>query len=277
MLSIIGSGFVGSAVYHGFSPYFKIKIYDKFKQGYHELDETVNHSRFIFVCVPTPVTAEGKQDISSLENAIQSIVGVANERKIIVIKSTSIPGTTRYFAEKYKNHGFIFNPEFLTERNAIMDFINSYRVILGGLENDVDDLETIYRVRFPHALIMKGSWEEAELIKYILNCFFATKVSIMNEVYDICRGMSIDYENIRKMFLADQRVGNSHTQVPGFDGYRGFGGKCFPKDLKSFVSFCKEKNLPCEMFATADLVNEKVREYKDWLEIKGATSDNNYC
>jgi UDPglucose 6-dehydrogenase len=101
------------------------------------------------------------------------------------------------------------------------------------------------------------------------------KISFMNEMYDICEKMGISFEDVKNGMLGDQRIANSHMQVPGFDGYRGFGGKCFPKDLKCFVKWAKDNNCNTNMLEATDVVNERVREVKDWLEIKGAT--NNSC
>lgn len=278
-LSIVGCGFVGSAVYHGFSPIFDIRIYDKFKLGYHSLDETINHSKIIFICLPTPMKTNNgcEQDLSILRNAIDEIYNTTNDRKIIIIKSTIIPGTIKSLSKEYPNFGFVFNPEFLTARTAVMDFINQYRIILGSdNKNDLDEVEKVYRLRFPHTIIFKTGFEEAEIVKYMNNCFYATKISVMNEFYDMCKFLKIDYEEVRKMFLADLRVCNSHTEVPGPDNFRGFGGACFPKDMNGLVKFCEKNNIPSTMFKAAIEVNERVREKKDWLDIKGATTENNY-
>ena len=79
------------------------------------------------------------------------------------------------------------------------------------------------------------------------------------------------------MDLSIQKFTDSHTKVPGFDQKLGVGGKCFPKDLKSFIFWCESNNFDCDILKVVDEVNERVREHKDWLEIKGATSENNYC
>lgn len=276
-LSIIGCGMVGNAVYHGMSPSFDIKIYDKYKSGYSTLEDTVKHSEFIFVCLPTPMDNNGKQDISILTNTIKEIVNTAQTRKILIIKSTIIPGTTRNFKNNYNEFGFVFNPEFLTARTNILDFINQYRIILGSDNiEDLDKVENLYRIRFPHTKIFKTGFEESEFVKYMNNCFYAVKISIMNEFYDMCKFLNISYEEVRKLFLADLRVANSHTEVPGPDFLRGFGGLCFPKDINALTQWCKSNNLDCDMFEAAWKVNERVREDKDWYRIKGATTENNF-
>jgi len=277
-IGIIGFGFVGSALAYGFINVTNIKIYDKYNDIYDSLEDVVNSSDFLFVGVPTPVSEDNHQDLSNMDDAIFSIVSVAKRRKIIILKSTIIPGTTRRYAEKYKGHDFIFCPEFLTERSAKLDFINANRIIIGGNDDEIkNEVEKLYRVRFSHTLIFKTTWEAAEVLKYMCNCFFAVKISFLNEMYDIAKDyLNIDFNELRDMFLSDFRIGNSHTDIPGHDGQRGYGGKCFPKDVKSFISWAEEKNINLDMCKAADKVNERVRLYKDWQNIKGATSKNNF-
>lgn len=278
-ISIFGSGFVGKAIYNGFSPNFRIKIYDKFKTGYNSLEETINFSRYIFVCVPTPMNDDGSQDLSAMEDAISTINNIAKEKKIIILKSTILPGTTRKFANIYFRHNFVFNPEFLTERNADFDFINQSRIVLGGKSSNDDvllDLEGLYRLRFPHTPIHKCLFEEAEFVKYACNCYFANKVSFMNEIYEICEKMGLEYNSVKKVFLGDFRIANSHTDVPGPDGDFGFGGKCFVKDLNAFIVWGKSLGLDMTMFDATKIVNKRVRTLKDWENIVGATTKNGY-
>ena len=277
-VSIFGSGYVGGAIYHGLSPFHKIKIYDKYKPGYDSLEETIAFSRYIFVCVPTPVNVDtNEQDLSYIRDAISNIEKYADDEKIIIVKSTVLPGSTRELKDD-SIHQFVFNPEFLTERNYILDFINQGRIILGGEHPSsqyLKEVEELYSIKFPHVPVLKTTYEAAELIKYACNCYFSMKISYMNELFDICEKLEIPFQDVKHGMLGDQRIANSHMEVPGFDTYRGFGGKCFPKDLKSFVSWAKKHDCSVDMFEATDKVNERVREVKDWLEIKGAT--NNKC
>ena len=133
-----------------------------------------------------------------------------------------------------------------------------------------------FRPRFPHTPVFKTTWEAAEMAKYMANCFFAIKVSFLNEMYDAAQSIGVTYEELRNMWLADFRIGNSHSDVPGHDGYRGYGGKCFPKDVKAFVKWAESNKLSMDMCKAADSVNERVRREKDWFDIKGATTKNSY-
>lgn len=279
-VGIIGLGFVGNAVYHTFSPYFKMRLHDKYKPGMETLQDVVDNCRYLFLCLPTPVDINsGKQDLSIILSMVETINFTSKENKVLIIRSTILPGTTKKLAEKYPKLSFVFCPEFLTERTAILDSINAYRVILGGDNSNIlDEVESkIFRIRYVHAPIFKTSFEAAELVKYVGNCYFSVKISFLNEVYEICKRMGIEYNEIKKLFLSDMRVCNSHMDVPGPDGDLGFGGKCFIKDLKSLENFGKDDlNLKMDMLEAANKVNERVRTKKDWLKIKGATTENNY-
>lgn len=261
-IGIIGFGFLGTALAHGFALHADIKIYDKYSGVYDKLEETVNESDFIFVGVPTPMRDNGSQDLSSMDDAVESVVAAANKKKIIVLRSTIIPGTTRGYAEKYPEHEFVFVPEFLTERNAKLDFINSARIIIGGGEA-VWDVEELYRLRFTHTPIYTTTWEAAEVVKYMCNCFFAVKISFLNEIFDIAETTGESYENIRDMFLSDFRIGNSHTDVPGHDGDRGYGGKCLVAGTKLLT---EDKKIVC----IEDIcVGDKVFDGESFTEITG--------
>jgi len=252
-IGIIGFGVVGKAVAHGFVSCHEVRIYDKYKDKYDTLEDTVNFSDYIFVTVPTPTSSEGEQDLSYLDNAIGNITRVANSRKVIVIKSTVLPGTTQKYASRYSEHDFVVNPEFLTEANSVKDFEESYRVILGG-GGGVNEVAEIYEERFPGIKVFKTNLCGAELFKYISNCFLAVKVSFLNEIYALAQENGIAYNEIRDMFLSDKRIGQSHVNVPGPDGQFGYGGSCFPKDIKAFIKWGDS-----EICKAAEKVNNRVR------------------
>ena len=278
-IGVIGFGFVGNAITYGFSHYTdSLLIYDKCYPETNSLAEVVEGSDYIFLCLPTPMNDEGKQNLSIMDTMVEQIVSLARQRKIIIIKSTVLPGTARSYAEKYPEVTFISSPEFLTEKSARLDFINQSRIIIGSENGEAADfgaLETfkLYRLRFKHTPIFFTTYEGAELIKYVANTFFAMKLSYLNEVYDICISLGIEYELLRDMFLSDGRIGNSHSDVPGYDGYRGYGGKCFPKDVKGFVKWAEENGHKLELAKITDFVNERIRINKDWKNIEGVINN----
>ena len=136
-IGIIGRGFVGSAVEFGFSAQTGcnavVKVYDKNpKLSLHTLGETVNESDFIFISVPTPSNRDGSINLDILQDVLFEISNINQTDSVILIRSTIVPGTTRFFQQKFTNLNLVFNPEFLTERSAKYDFINQSRFILGG-------------------------------------------------------------------------------------------------------------------------------------------------
>ena len=180
-IGIIGNGFVGSAISAGFLLHVNdIFIYDVLpEKSTHTFSNTLNNSDIVFVSVPTPMmdVEGGDIDLSIMDSVIEKISKLNNRDNVIVIKSTVVPGTVEKYARKYKDLNFVFNPEFLTERKARLDFINSARVVLGGKEAHVEKVAKILEPRFPGSKFIQTDFATAQLIKYMANCFFAVKVS----------------------------------------------------------------------------------------------------
>ena len=275
-IGIIGRGFVGSAVEFGFSAQTgcdaQIKVYDKDPaKSIHTLEDTVNKSDFIFLSVPTPSNEDGSMHLGILESVLQDIQ-VVNKRKdnIILIRSTIIPGTTTKLCKKYKKLNIVFNPEFLTERSAKFDFINQSRFILGGRKRNTARVADLYRWRFGDSVpCIETNFETAEMIKYMNNCFFATKVSFMNEMKLIADKSNVDWDLAVDGFVRDGRIGHSHLAVPGPDGRMGFGGSCFPKDIQAMINFGKNLDVDMNTLLGAWATNLQVRPEKDWENLKG--------
>ena len=117
---------------------------------------------------------------------------------------------------------------------------------------------------FPHIPNIITSSDESEAIKYFSNTFLAYKVAYFNKIYDLCKVVGMDYEVIREGLVADSRIGKSHTQVPGIDNDRGFGGTCFPKDLNSLIVQMESHNLNADMFKEIWKYNQEIRTVIDW-------------
>mgnify|MGYP001392994326 FL=1 len=270
-LGVIGHGYVGESQSFAFSPSFDVRVYDKDSlKSTHSLNEVLD-SDFVFVCVPTPMKKDGSQDLSFVENFFKT----AKEGPIYIIKSTVIPGTTNLLNEKFKNLKIIFSPEFLTERTAKLDILTQTRIILGGDKNLTSKVRNIYDIRFKNKTIIETDSLTAEYIKYMNNTFFASKVSIMNEFYRLAKQLGVDWETALYGFVSDQRIGDSHLNVPGPDGKLGFGGTCFPKDINAFISFAKKNNVNMNVLEAAWKTNLEVRPERDWENLKGrAVSDD---
>ena len=275
-IGIIGRGFVGTAVEYGFSAQTgcdaEIRAYDKNPtKSINTLDETVNKSDFIFLSVPTPSNPDGSMHLGMLESALEDIQKVNTRRdNIILIRSTIVPGTTAKLAKKYKKLNFVFNPEFLTERSAKFDFINQSRFILGGRKRNTARVAELFRWRFGDSVpCIETNWQTAEMIKYMNNCFFATKVSFMNEMKLISDKCGIDWDMAVEGFVRDGRVGHSHLAVPGPDGKMGFGGSCFPKDIQAMIQFASELGIHANTLTGVWNTNLEVRSERDWEKLEG--------
>ena len=279
-IGIVGNGFVGSAVQYGFSPNVgvdaDVRVYDvNPNKSTHTLDETVNKSDFIFLSVPTPSNKNGSINIDILDNALNDINEVLERDNTILIRSTVIPGTTRELQYKYNQLNLLFNPEFLTERSAKFDFINQSRFIVGSSEitgNQIrrEEFTDLIRNRFGDcAAILETNYETAEMIKYMSNCFFATKVSFMNEMYQIAEKSNVNWDDAVAGFVADGRIGHSHLNVPGHDGKFGFGGSCFPKDVRAMIKYTEEIGVDTNVLRGTWKTNIQVRPEKDWEQLKG--------
>ena len=276
-IGIIGFGFVGSAVEYGFSPqtgcdFTNLRVYDKDKnKSRNSLEETVNESEFIFLSVPTPANQDGSINTDIIESAIKDIDSVnKSSSNIILIRSTVTPGTTRKIQKMYPNLNIVFNPEFLTERSAKFDFINQSRLILGGENKHTNKVVDLYKTRFGKSFpCIQTNYETAEMIKYMNNCFFATKVSFMNEMKLIADMVGVEWEVAVDGWVRDGRIGHTHLQVPGPDGKPGFGGSCFPKDIQAMISLGDHYGIEMNTLQGAWETNKMVRPDKDWEKLEG--------
>ena len=279
-IGVVGNGFVGGAVKFGFSPQVgcdaEVRVYDKNPaKSTHTLEETINESDFIFVSVPTPANEDGSINIDVLDKALSDINDVSNRDNCILIRSTIVPGTTRKLQQKYSQLNLLFNPEFLTERSANFDFINQHRFIIGSGDSmssamASEEFSELLKNRFGSCIsILECTYETAEMIKYMNNCFFATKVSFLNEMYQIAEKSQVNWEQAVDGFVADGRIGHSHLNVPGHDGKFGFGGSCFPKDVQALRNFAEDIGVNPSVLAAVWRKNLEVRPEQDWKELKG--------
>ena len=270
-IGIVGYGIVGQALEYGFKkePIF---IYDKFKD-FLTLEEVCAKSEFIFVCVPTPFKKdESGIDLSIVIEVVDEISSyIKGTEKICVIKSTVVPGTTSEASKRNPGVLFAFNPEFLTEANFLEDFVNSDRVVIGANDDLVSRrLVSLYKKHFPKMPVFQTDPTTAEMVKYMANCYLATKVMFANEMYDICQNLGIKYEEVKKLVVADHRIFDSHLDITT---NRGFGGKCFPKDMIALMGFADEIGVDTELLDTVWKKNLKIRKVKDWEEIPFVVSE----
>ena len=270
MIGVIGQGFVGNAVYQKFKNHYDVLTYDKYKSDHNStLRDLILNSKYIFVCLPTPMNTDGSCNIDIIEEVLKEVNEITDSPKTIVLKSTVICGTTEKLNLKYEFLNIVFNPEFLTERNAVKDYDNQDRIILGGDRPYTTDLKQIFSKVFPNSRIIKTSCTHAEMVKYLTNTFLAVKVSFANEMYELCNKLEIDYDKVVEYATIDQRLGQSHWSVPGHDGDFGFGGHCFPKDLSAIIRLTYELGTNNFVLSSAETTNDEVRTVRDWEQMKG--------
>ena len=275
-IGIVGQGFVGSAVKAGLETEFNVLTYDKFveEKTNSTLLNIVSKCDVIFVCVPTPMDMEtGECHIGIVESVVRDIDRLCIDLNVVptlVVKSTVPPGTIDNLNDLVAQHcNVTFNPEFLTEANAVNDFINQNRIVLGGDKSALRPVVEIFESAFPGIPIKVTTAATAEMVKYTTNCFLATKVSFANEIYDICRHSRIDYNEMVDIAKLDTRLGNSHWMVPGPDGDRGYGGHCFPKDMTALRYIASHMHVATPTLDGASETNSNVRKDLDWEEQEG--------
>jgi UDPglucose 6-dehydrogenase len=236
-----------------------------------------------FVCVPTPMYEDGSPDTSIVEDVLELITSAPytadSPQRIAVIKSTVPPGSTEKWTEMFNDRGLhvVFNPEFLTEANAVNDMREQNRIVLGGPRPYINTVRNVFQRAFPKVPIIKTSSTTAEMVKYVTNCMLSVKVSFANEVAQICEaldadGLNIDYDKVVEYAKVDRRLGESHWSVPGpvptHDGryVRGFGGHCFPKDINALISVANKYNVKPTVMKAAWDKNLEVRgpDDRDW-------------
>ena len=242
-IGIVGGGFVGSATALLSCAGISSITFDLNPERCNPLGTTISDlidCDFVFVCVPTPTYASGACNTTIVEKCVKTLQ--SNNIKNIVLRSTVPPGTS-------ESLGVSFMPEFLTEANWKLDFFNcSTWVFAGHTPDDCERFQQLLSCAKVNNMIKSDiiqfvSTKEAEMIKYVRNNFLALKISFFNEIHSICKTVGIDYENVRNGVTIDERIGHTHTSVPGYDGHYGFGGTCLPKDTSALLNFMKDNNI----------------------------------
>ncbi len=274
-LGFVGMGFVGGTAYKVFSKHFDCVGYDKFKQEFKDNLDSLKDCEVIFLALPTPMKTTGEIDLEIIKSSLLDLSKLEFKQKpLIILRSTIVPGSTESFSEEFKMFNFGFNPEFLREKHALEDFQNLNRVVI-GVKNHEDFLliKSIYDKFLKDSKYFETDIKTAEMVKYAANCTLTSQIMIANELNSICDKAGINYDKVLEVISLDDRIGKNMS-VPGHDGLKGFGGKCFPKDLNALISFSEKKGYSPELFKQVWKSNLKIREKKDWEEIPGATSKN---
>lgn len=251
-LGVIGGGTVGHALAKSYVEFCETRVYDvQANLRTHSLEETLDCD-LVFVALPTPQQKDSLAcDLTAIHQFFASIPH-DHSYTHFVLRSTVPIGTTKLLVETYRLPNLVHSPEFLTARCAVTDAMLPSRNVVGVplLDNDRghaggwpgagEDLIQFYNKRFPQTPIFCVTSDESEAVKLIQNSFFAVKVAFWNEMYTLCQKLGLEWQCVLNAILADGRVDPSHTQVPGPDGKRGFGGACLIKDLSSLISIIRQ-------------------------------------
>jgi len=279
-LNIIGYGYVGGGLGHlcksnnvPFCTYDVIQKDEKSAMiNTDNLEKLVEHSELsnpdniYIICVPTPPSSNGECDVSIVYNVIKNLYEKVNSKSnIVIIKSTVQPGTTRMLMKTFGDKlEIVFCPEFLKEHTYKEDMYNA-DFCLVGTDNIDTKVSDVMRTLYKHKAInvICKSPEECELFKYTVNVFLAVKVWYFNEINEICNKFGVEYKGLQSLFKLEPRIGESHTDVPGHDGLKGFGGKCLPKETLALKYLQEKLGIPNQVLDNIISRNNKLRYNKD--------------
>lgn len=252
-VGVVGGGVVGGAMQRLCGP--QTVVYDPHKPELAGHRDEIDGCDVVFVCVPTPMAADGGCDTSIVEEVVSWV-----RAPLLILRSTVAPGTTDRLRAKYRKR-IVFQPEYLGETAAHVfgDMAEREFVVLGGTTEDVSRAADVYK-NFYNSYVRFYLCDAvtAEVAKYMENAFYAVKVTFVNEFYDVARAHGVDFNVLREIWLADPRISRDHTFVYPDD--RGFGGKCLPKDCNAIVRSCLDRGYAPRLMQATLEINERLRQ-----------------
>lgn len=268
IVSIIGYGIIGKAVYDVFREKCHVLINDQLYYGSSSLLEIAQKSILIFICIPASTLQDGNiytRDVFGILSIINNHCLMFNKKVLVCIKTTLLPQYLDEIVELNPMLRVCFAPEYARGNSAVADMRNMESLVIGGDHADAEDLSKIYLTygsfnkEYQIAIVDIAT---ASLLKYMENCFLAMKVTFMNQFFDIAKSIncSDSWDKMMVAFHQDSRMGNSHYDVPGPDLKRGWGGACLPKDLHAIIYFCKSRGLDVSLIEHVVSINAKIRE-----------------
>lgn len=227
MIVIVGYGHVGSAYHQILDGPYATDIVDPKLTTKTLKDIEPKHVKGVIICVNAPTLESGVVD----DTTLFKVLDTASVEYPILIKSTIPISTWKKIEALYPHHTITYSPEFLTEKYATSDLLMSEYMYLAGGNTAI--WQSIFQLVIKDCKFVTVTPEEAILGKYVRNSFLATKVAFFNQVYDVCQSQGIDFEKVKRIITDDERIGKSHSSVTV---ERGYGGSCFPKDVKALYT-----------------------------------------
>ena len=245
-----------------------------------DTEKAVRGSEIIFICVNTPTNEHREADLTSVQEVAKAIGRYMDDYKIVVNKSTVPVGTADLVEKLIKENqqkkiefDVVSNPEFLREGAAVKDFENPDRIIIGTDSKKAEEIMTsLYRSRArADRPIMITDIRSAEIIKYASNAMLATRISFMNQLSYLCEKTGADIKEVSRGMGLDDRIGSRFLQAGV-----GYGGSCFPKDMKALIATFKQHDCDSDLFEAVDRINEKqkkiiIEKLKSVLTINGSS------
>lgn len=259
-IAIIGYGYVGRAIGKLFANHYELRLYDPgIGKG---TKEAANECDIAIVCVPTSMAKDKSCDTSIVEESIKWL-----KTPLILIKSAIVPGTIDRLKKKYKKR-IVVSPEYIGEGNYFVPYwkyphptemkYHNFQIFGGDKKDCSEVLEYFKKVLGPDCRYHITDSKTAELTKYMENSWGATKVIFCNEFYEIAEAFGVDYNELRELFLLDTRTERMHTSV--FKEARGFGGKCYPKDINGIIKASEKAGYSPKLLKEVLKSNEKFRK-----------------
>ena len=226
-----------------------------------DLRQAVANSLMVFLCVGTPVRADGEADVSRVLEASRQIAGAMSGYRILVNKSTCPPGTAEQMEQILRENSehpcdVVVNPDFMKEGSAVDDFMRPDRIIIGCEDVRVREImKELYGpfLRTGKPILLMGR-RSAEMSKYATNVMLAARISLMNQIADLCEAWGCDIADVREGVGTDSRIGPTFL-FPGL----GYGGSGLPRDVATCIRMAHDKNVPCDLIQGVQDVNDRRR------------------
>ena len=257
-LGIIGVGVIGRAVLAAAkSKGFETVLVDHALQDSHSLQGMLSQNTdAIFICLPTPALPDGGCDVSALRSVLDEIAHRGYDGPII---SHSTAPWKFYESWSQSMRNLVHVPEFVTGAGASQEYQQQQRMIIGGELSSTKAAARILNALLSPQELIYMRINEAAFVKYLANSFLATKVVFMNQMHELCCAAGMDWNNVSSAAQSDARLGNTHWQVPGPDGQKGFGGACFPKDTDALLHQSDQLGVGLSVLEAALKANDKLR------------------